>query len=97
MSDTFNGTTTIICDDGTEYTWNPYMGQGVATPITEAESEMDEHGLTNPNLHRRIDVEEVRPGELAPREYQLSVNGVMSYRAVKYECHDEESTTNEIP
>ena len=35
--------------------------------------------------------------EIKPRDYELSVQGVHSYRTTTYNVHDEESITTEIP
>jgi len=78
----------------------PKTAHGVAKPATEEDIQQDEHGLTNPNLHRRIDTDQILqgPGEVAPREYTLGVfDGVNSYRLETIVTHDEESTTSEIP
>lgn len=58
----------------------------------------DSRGITNPNLHRRIDNngETIVP-ELAPRYYNLSIYGYNSYRCATLTFHDEESVTSEIP
>lgn len=57
------------------------------------------NGKTKPNLHRRIDNEStpLDEGEIKPDTYELTVQGVSSYRTTKSEYHDEESTTSEIP
>lgn len=57
------------------------------------------NGKTKPNLHRRIDNEStpLDDGEAKPDAYELTVQGVNSYRTIKSEYHDEESTTMEIP
>ena len=78
----------------------PKTAKGPATVATEADIQQDEHGLTNPNLHRRIDTEQLPqgPGEVAPRQYEFNVlDGVHSYRLETIITHDEESTTSEIP
>lgn len=57
------------------------------------------NGKTKPNLHRRIDNEStpLDEGEIKPDTYELTVQGVSSYRTTKSEYHDEESTTSEVP
>ena len=58
----------------------------------------DAHGITNPNVHRRVDNEgEVVTPELASRNYNLSIYGLNSYRGIDTVVHDEESTVSEIP
>lgn len=58
----------------------------------------DAYGLTNPNLHRRIDNEgEIVTPELDSRKYNLSIYGLNSYRGIDTVVHDEESTVSEIP
>lgn len=87
----------ITCDDGTTYVWRG-MAQGPAHIATSDEIALDNHGLTNPNLHRRIDPQQPEdPVEIKPRSYILSVNGYNSYRTTTKYIHDEESTTDEIP
>ena len=56
-------------------------------------------GYTKPNLHRRIDNEStpLDEGEIKPDTYELTVQGVSSYRTTKSEYHDEDSETSEIP
>ena len=78
------------------------LAQGTAKPVEagSAEERKDlEDGVTNPNLHRRIDNEctPIDEGELKPDTYELTVQGVSSYRTVRSEYHDEESDTSEIP
>lgn len=75
------------------------MGQGHAVPANAEDLEKDAHGFTNPNLHRRVDPHQPPPesGEVAPREYELAIGNLDSYKTVKLVTHDEESTTCEIP
>lgn len=77
----------------------PKTAQGAAVPADSEALEKDEIGFTNPNLHRRVDPQPPAPdsGEVAPRDYILSVQGVNSYRTEIIYTHDEESTTCEIP
>ena len=78
----------------------PTTAHGVAVPASEEDLAQDAHGLTNPNLHRRIDPHEPTEGskETAPRNYIIGVyDGLHSYRTETIHYHDEESTTSEIP
>lgn len=76
----------------------PKMGQGYAVPADHEAIEKDLVGFTAPNLHRRVisptDIEE---GEVAPRKYQLLVNGHNSYRITTQYTHTEYGDENEIP
>ena len=76
----------------------PQTAQGQAKLATEADLEKDEIGITDPNLHRRIDDEStpLHPGEVVPDSYTLSVGGVNSYRTTDHHVHDE-SSDSEIP
>ena len=78
------------------------MAQGSAKPVepgSEEERKDLEDGITKPNLHRRIDNEStpLDEGEIKPDTYDLTVQGVSSYRTTKSEYHDEDSETSEIP
>lgn len=58
------------------------MAQGPARPINDDEKALDNHGFTNPNLHRRIDPKDPseESKEVLPASYKLSVQDVNSYR-----------------
>lgn len=76
------------------------MAQGPAKPATPEEIAKETNpGYTKPNLHRRIDNEStpLDEGEIKPDTYELTVQGVSSYRTTTHTIHDEESTTTEIP
>lgn len=76
------------------------MGQGPSKIVNPGsiEDQKDQHGFTQPNLHRRVDPQEPHDGkETSPREYELGVYGLNSYRTTKINYHDEESETSEIP
>lgn len=75
------------------------VAQGPAKLATAEDLKMDAHGMTHPNLHTRIEPHEPSPdsGEVRPSEYDLSVQGVNSYRTTKKHYHDEESSDSEIP
>ena len=74
------------------------MTQGPAVLADGEALQKDEQGFTHPNLHRRIKVNTtVGEDEYLPREYELSVHGVDSYRSTKTFIHDEESTQVETP
>lgn len=74
------------------------LTQGPAVLADEEALKKDEAGLTHPNLHRRIKEDKtIGENEISPREYEIAVRGVDSYRSTKTFVHDEESTTTEIP
>ena len=51
----------------------PTTAHGVAVPASEEDLAQDAHGLTNPNLHRRIDPDiNLNPGELDTTTYYLT-------------------------
>lgn len=81
----------------------PVMGQGPAELATEDDLERDELGFTNPNLHRRVEphdppiADDPRNQEIAPRSYQLNIQGVRSYRTTQINVHNEESIDDETP
>lgn len=68
------------------------MAQGPAKLVKPESVEMDkdDNGITNPNLHTRIN-------QTDDTKYMLTVSGVNSYRTTSYNMHDEESTECEIP
>lgn len=74
-------------------------GQGVAKLADAAATSLDDHGMTNPNLHRHVDAKTPSPesGEVAPRKYQFAIQNVNSYRTTRIITHDEESETDEVP
>lgn len=88
--------------DGTSKVY-PQIGQGPARLANAAELARDELGFTNPNLHRRIDpqdppaADDDRNQEVAPRDYDLKIQNVHSYRTTTINVHDEESIDNETP
>lgn len=74
--------------------------QGRATRVLNGSTEdkKDKFGITQPNLHRRVNTDSSVPdGEVEPRDYDLGVYGTHSYRAITVHTHDEESGANEIP
>lgn len=74
------------------------LTQGPAVLADEGALQKDRQGFTHPNLHRRIKVDRtIGESEYLPREYELSVQGVDSYRLTKTFVHDEESTHSEAP
>lgn len=78
----------------------PKLAQGQAKPANNTDLNHDlVSGLTYPNLHRRIDNEipPLRPGEVAPDTYDVTVASVNSYRTTKHVVHDESSDNSEIP
>lgn len=75
----------------------PMLEQGNATPLDEEDISRDDIGFTNPNLHRRIDPHQLE-GEYAPRDYNLSINNVNSYRMTENFLRDSnDNTEDEIP
>lgn len=76
----------------------PVLTQGPATLATEEDIKKDEGIYTHPDLHRRIKTDTSQlEGEVSPRKYEISVNGVDSYRTTTSYTHDEESVTREEP
>ena len=76
----------------------PKMAQGPAKLATEEDIAKDDFGITDPNLHRRIDDEAtpLHPSETIPDSYTLSVKSVNSYRTTEHHIHDD-SSDSEIP
>jgi len=81
----------------------PRMGQGPAILADEDDLDRDELGFTNPNLHRRVEphdppiADDPKNQELSPRQYQLNLQNVRSYRTTQINVHDEESIDDETP
>lgn len=76
----------------------PLEGQGPAVPANQEDLDKDEHGYTNPNLHRRIDPQPPTTSyEVAPKSYKLFIGGKNSHRTTETFVHDEDSETCEIP
>ena len=79
----------------------PKYAEGYIQPATEYDEAMDNLGVTNPNLHRRTDItltqQQIDAGETAPRQYNIGVFNLCSYRTTRINYHDEESTTSEVP
>lgn len=77
----------------------PHTSRKTATPLIESEKKLDEHGLTNPNLHRRIDGDRPihEPDEVKIRDYKFTISGVHSYRTTKNFIQDDDSDIVEIP
>lgn len=74
------------------------MPSGPAVPANAEQIAKNEHGFTNPDLHRKIETNGTQgEGEVAPRQYGLTISGTHSYQTTKYVTHDEESTASEIP
>ena len=92
--------------DSSDITIRPDLGfaQGPATVATSSEIAKegpDYDGYTNPNLHRRIDPKDPssipgREQETQPRDIELGVYGLHSYKTTALYTHDEESD-EEIP
>lgn len=63
-----------------------------ARPADAEDLANDAYGYTHPNLHRRIDPQEPdtsKSGEVLPRDYELSIQGVNSYRTTTTHFHDD--------
>lgn len=76
----------------------PVLTQGPATLATEEDIKKDEGIYTHPDLHRRIKTDTSQlEDEVSPRKYEISVNGVDSYRTTTSYTHDEKSVTREEP
>ena len=74
------------------------LTQGPAVLADEEALNKDRTGYTHPNLHRRIRTDRSKgEGEYLPREYNLSVRGVNSYRGTEMFMHNEEATDTEVP
>jgi len=73
--------------------------QGPAKLATEEEIAKDESGITDPNLHRRIDEDltVLQPDQVEKDTHSLLVAGTNSYRHTTHYYHDDASTTSEIP
>ena len=72
-------------------------GQMPAKLATGIDLAHDELGVTNPNLHRRIDLGDPPDGEIEPRSYSLGIYGSHSYRTTTIVLHDEDSEEFEVP
>ena len=74
-------------------------GQGPATLATGIDLAHDtEVGVTNPNLHRRINDEgAIIEGELKPRSYSVGIYGTHSYRTTTIYLHTDDNDDSEVP
>ena len=78
----------------------PKTAQGTMQPASESDIINDEHGFTNPNLHRRLDIHQPPEGseEVAPRDYTVGVyDAIHSTRMTEIHYHSEDSETSEVP
>ena len=77
----------------------PETGRGTATPASDYDLLMDEHGLTNPNLHRRVDAKQPpkESGEVLPRDYKFTIMGHDSYRTTSNFIQNENTDEVEVP
>ena len=77
----------------------PKDRQGSAKPVTSYDMQQDAHGLTNPNLHRRVDAKMPSQDseEMEPRDYKFTISSKHSYRTTTIHTHDEDSTESEVP
>lgn len=79
----------------------PNTSRKTATPLTAKEKALDVHGITNPDLYRRVDgnrkphtdIEQ----EVLQRDYKFSIVGDNSFRTTKTFIQDENSDVSEIP
>lgn len=76
---------------------NAMMGQKPAVLADGDDLAHDELGVTNPNLHRRIEMHNPPEGELKSRTYMLGIYGVNSYRTTEVFLHSEDSDDSEVP
>lgn len=76
---------------------NVSQGRAVKVVNNSTEYKKDKFGITQPNLHRRIDIQPVSGDEVKQRDYELGVYGTHSYRTTTVYTHDEDSTTDETP
>lgn len=60
---------------------------------------LDNHGMTNPNLHIHVDEDKMPEdsSEIAPRRYAFSVQDVCSYRTTHKITHDDDADNSDIP
>ena len=79
-------------------------GQGPAKLVpddpTDPEYEKDMvDGITDPNLHRRIDEDltVLQPEQVEKDTHSILIGGTNSFRSTEHYYHDEESTTSEVP
>lgn len=75
----------------------PVIWQGNAVPLSDEDQKRDDIGFTNPNLHRRVDPH-MYGEEVQPREYDLFISNLDSYRTTK--CiyrNPEDNTDTETP
>jgi len=78
----------------------PTTANGTMKPASADDIINDEHGFTNPNLHRRTDIQAPPAGseEVSPRDYTIGVyDKIHSTRMTEIHYHDEESETDEVP
>lgn len=77
----------------------PKVGQGRAVLASQDDLKRDEVGFTHPNLHRRIDPQQltIDSQEYHPRDYSIGISSVNSYRTTTIHHHDEETEEDEIP
>lgn len=64
-----------------------------AYPASEEDLDRDEVGFTDPNLHRRVDpripvdADDAQGNEIAPRNYNLQIHNLFSYRTTEKITH----------
>lgn len=75
------------------------IAQGPSKLADAHDVELDNHGMTNPNLHIRVDTDKMPAdsSEIAPRKYTFSVQGVCSYRTTDKITHDDDADNSDIP
>jgi len=82
-----------VTTDGVHHFLVPVSQMGATLVTQESDPEeyqKDMDGVTDPNLHRRIDTE-------SEDSYSLVIRKLHSYRTRTYTTHDEDSETCEIP
>lgn len=81
----------------------PQMGQGPAVPVVNPSLEQtrDDVGMTNPNLHKRVDSvlspEQEATGEKQARTYSIGIYGVNDWRTTEIHTYDDFNNPDEIP
>ena len=78
----------------------PTYGYGNIQPATPDDLVKDEHGYTNENLHRRMDIHEPPPGsrELAHRDYIIgNYDRLHSTRMTEIHIYHDDTTDYEVP
>lgn len=78
----------------------PQVGQGYMKPANEEDYKRDAKGFTAPYLHRRVEKypENIEyEGDVTPRNYNIAIFDLDSYRKTEFFNRDEDTETSEIP